>query len=82
MSTKAELDAMIVAQGNKVRQLKADKAASSELESELASLKELKQRLEEMTGIPADAKGKKKATKFTLKTPKVRRSLATPVANC
>ena len=76
MSTVADLNARIVEQGNRVRQLKADKAPAELVQPEVLSLKDLKAELAKLSGAPVDKKGGapagKKAAKFTLKTAKVR----------
>ena len=73
MSTSAELNAAIVTQGNLVRKLKEEKAAPEEITQQVEQLKQLKGQLAKLTGAGEDGKkgGSKKATKFTLKTPKV-----------
>jgi hypothetical protein len=70
MSTPAELNAAIVTQGNLVRKLKEEKAAPEEVTAEVEKLKQLKAQLS--GGGDGKKGGSKKATKFTLKTPKVR----------
>ncbi|GAA6017942.1 hypothetical protein JCM11491_001228 [Sporobolomyces phaffii] len=74
MSTPAELNAAIVTQGNLVRKLKEDKAASDEITLQVDQLKALKAQLAKLTVGAGGGDGKKgatkKATKFTLKTPK------------
>jgi histidyl-tRNA synthetase len=78
MSTSAELNAAIVNQGNIVRKLKESKADADEITQGVQELKLLKGKLAALTGGGAeDGKkgGSKKATKFTLKTPKVRSRL-------
>lgn len=68
-STPEQLNAAIKAQGDVVRQLKADKATAEQLAPELASLSSLKAELNKIR--PEEPKGKGKAKKaFTLKTPK------------
>lgn len=70
MSTFAELEVLVAAQGNVVRSLKDKKM---DITSALEELKVLKGKLGKLTVKPvavADDKTKK-PTKFTLKTPKV-----------
>lgn len=66
MSTVAELNGLIASQGALVRQLKTDK--SPDVDAAVAQLLEYKQALAALGGGKKD---EKKATKFTLKTPKV-----------
>lgn len=74
MSTPAELNAAIVSVGDRVRQLKLDKADQEEISTQVGELKSLKAKLAKLTGEGDGKKGaSKKAVKFTLKTPKVRR---------
>ncbi|GAA5899439.1 hypothetical protein JCM8208_001646 [Rhodotorula glutinis] len=74
MSTVADLNARIFEQGNRVRQLKADKAPAEVVQPEVLSLKELKAELAKLSGANDDKKGGaaagKKGVKFTLKTAK------------
>lgn len=73
MSTQPELIAAIAAQGNIIRTLKAAKGDPAEVTAEVAKLSALKTELSALTGAPDGGKGKeKKATKYVLKTPKVR----------
>ncbi|KAJ1926809.1 Cytoplasmic and mitochondrial histidine tRNA synthetase [Tieghemiomyces parasiticus] len=70
--SEASLKQQITELGDKIRQLKVDKAAKDVIDQEVAVLKQLKAKLAVATGEPLPASGgkSKKATQFTLKTPK------------
>lgn len=71
------LDKSVQEQGNKIRQLKSQKAEKAVIDAEVATLKDLKAQLAAMDGTPAAAdaskKPKEKVAKnsFTLKVAKV-----------
>ena len=70
MASVEQLNADIKAQGDIVRQLKADKVEKEQLQPQLDALAKLKEQLARLK--PDDGKGKGKGKKaYTLKTPKV-----------
>jgi histidyl-tRNA synthetase len=69
MSNVESIQQQITEQGNKVRQLKTEKADKAIIDAEVALLVGLKKKLAELTG--EDPSGKKKSKQFVLKTPKV-----------
>ncbi|RCH80705.1 Cytoplasmic and mitochondrial histidine tRNA synthetase [Rhizopus azygosporus] len=66
---KLELTQSIESQGQKVRQLKAEKAEKSVIDAEVAALLDLKKQLAVLEGTDGKS-GKATKTSFTLKTPK------------
>ena len=66
---KETLALSIHAQENKIKQLKTNNAEATEIDSEIAVLKGLKQELDALSGGKKKAKAGK--TAFTLKTAKV-----------
>jgi histidyl-tRNA synthetase len=80
MASVEQIQADIKAQGDVVRQLKADKVDKDQLQPQLDALAKLKEQLARLR--PDDGKGKGKAKKvFTLKTPKVRSCTSSPLSN-
>lgn len=67
---KLELTQSIESQGQKIRQLKAEKAEKSVIDAEVAALLDLKKQLAVLEGTDGKS-GKAAKTSFTLKTPKV-----------